>query len=219
MAEPFENMYDDKYARLRVRRAVDLLKPYISENDIVVDIGCFTQEVSKILGKKVKYIGVDFKGYNDSTLVHNLNSGMLPIPCDAFLCLETLEHLLSPAKILVTAFECMSARGYCVISLPNEATIFHRIRAVFGTVDAECFSDRGKHLHLPSLKQCREFLGRYGEIVREEYYINPSAKGSRQEWLGLILRALPDFVHQTLANLLPALFARGFIFLLRKRPM
>lgn len=214
----WSQMYSrDIYARDRVMKSARLLLPYLKDNDLILDVGCFTQEAKKYYPPWVKYLGIDGKAYHRDTQVVNLNHGFVPIPAQHALCLETLEHLIDPEDCVESLYNSLPDNGMLVVSVPNEATLFHRLRCLCGTVDAGAFSSTGKHLHLPSLKQARKFLSTRFEIVSEQYYISPSACNSSQEWVGRILSRIPDCVHQTLANNLPSLFARGFIFLLKKR--
>ena len=214
----WKNMYQkDRYARDRVMKAARLLLPYLKEGDTVLDVGCFTMEAKKYFPRDVKYIGLDQKAYHPQTRVVDLNHGFEPIEAAHALCLETLEHLIDPEDTLHSLLQSIREDGRIVVSLPNEATLFHRIRALLGTIDSGCFSANGKHLHLPSLKQTRQWLLTLAAIEKEIYYVSPTACGSKQEWVGKILSLLPDSIHQFLADRFPSLFARGFIFLLTKR--
>lgn len=207
----------DKYARDRVMKSARLLLPYTKDTDTILDVGCFTWEARKYFPRMQSYIGLDQEAYHPKTRVVDLNHGFEPIPCTHALCLETLEHLIDPEDTLQSIYQSLQDDGYLVVSLPNEATLFHRIRALFGTVDGECFSGTGKHIHLPSLKQARAFLSDKFRIEKEVYYISPTAQGSRQAFFGKVLALFPDSLHQFLADRMPSLFARGFIFLLKKR--
>ena len=212
----------DKYARDRVMKSARLLLPYLSQDDknpsTILDVGCFTWEARKYFPRSVKYIGIDQEKYHPQTQVMDLNHGFDPIPCSHALCLETLEHLIDPEDTLLSLKKSLQEGGYLVVSLPNEATIFHRIRSLFGVLDAQCFDGEGKHLHLPNLVQSRLFLQKIGlQIVTERFYISPTACGSKSQFLGRILSLIPDGIHQFLADRIPSLFARGFIFLLKKK--
>ena len=207
----------DKYARDRVMKSARLLLPYVKENDTILDVGCFTWEARKYFPRNVKYIGIDQKAYHKETRVVDLNHGFEPIPCSHALILETLEHLVDPQDTLESTLSSLAPEGYLVVSLPNEANLFYRIRCLLGITDPDCFACQGKHLHRPSLRQSRKFLEQHCVIQKELYYISPSGCNSNQEWVGRILSLLPDAIHQWLANKLPSLFARGFIFLLKKR--
>src|SRR3990167_9726131 len=213
----WEGMYRDIYAVARIKKSVNLILPLLSDKDIVLDIGCYTSEAKKYLPDNIQYIGIDSEPYVKGTVVTDLDVFNDIVACNFALCLEVLEHLKCPKYIACAIAKSIKPNGYAVISLPNEATLFHRVRCLMGTVDAECFSDCGKHLHLPSLKQCRKFLKEFFVIHKEVYYINPSATGSSQAWLGKLLQLIPDCVHQWLADTWPSLFARGFIFLLKPK--
>jgi len=216
---PWDGMYrKDKYARDRVLKSARLLLPFIKDDDLILDVGCFTQEASKYYPPWVRYLGIDEKAYHPQTRVVGLNHGFEPIPCSHVLCLETLEHLLDPQDTIDSIKASVAESGMIVVSLPNEATLFHRIRCLLGTVDAGCFSAEGKHLHLPSLRQARGFFqSSQLDILKEVYYISPTACGSSAQWLGRILSLIPECIHQSLADRFPSMFARGFIFLLKKR--
>lgn len=194
-----------------------MLLPYLKDGDLILDVGCFTQEASKYYPPWIKYVGLDQAKYHKNTQVVDLNHGFEPVPCSHALCLETLEHLVDPQDCLESIYNSLPDGGLLVCSVPNEATLFHRLRCLCGVVDGECFSGSGKHLHLPSLQQARSFFAKTFEIVSEQYYISPSAQGSRQVWVGRILSLIPDDVHKFLADRLPSLFARGFIFLIKKK--
>ena len=177
MAEsPWENMYSiDKYARDRVMKSARLLLPYLKDNDLVLDVGCFTQEAKKYFPPWVKYLGIDQKAYHKDTRVVELNHGFEPIACSHALCLETLEHLVNPVECLKSIRSSCNDEGFLVVSLPNETTLFHRLRCLLGITDGNCFSGEGKHLHLPSLKQSRSFLSQVFHIQKELFYISPTA--------------------------------------------
>lgn len=207
----------DRYARDRVMKSARLLLPFLKDTDTVLDVGCFTQEARKYFPRAVKYIGIDEKAYHKDTMVVNIHHGFEPIPCQHALCLETLEHIIDPEDTLESLALSLPESGYLVISLPNEATLYHRIRCLLGLVDAGCFQSEGKHLHLPSLNQSKLFVQSHFDICDTKFYISPSAVGSRHHRLLNILTLIPDCIHQWLADTLPSLFARGFIFLLKKR--
>ena len=161
----------DKYARDRVMKSARLLLPYVKEGETILDVGCFTWEARKYFPRDVKYIGIDQKAYHKETRVMDLNHGFDPIACSHALCLETLEHLVDPLDTLISIRDSISDSGRIVVSLPNEATIFHRLRAIGGNLDAGSFSGEGKHLHLPNLSQATKFLAQILDIEARCYYI------------------------------------------------
>lgn len=210
MAEDFwPQLHQDPYALARLRKSCELLnaKPGMS----VLDVGCHQMEARQFL-KDTEYVGIDtLTGYE-------IDGGFsLDQKFDRILCLEVLEHLAKPLSTLLAIRESLEDDGLLVVSLPNEASLFHRMRCLLGIVDAQCFQEGGKHLHLPSESQSRKFLSQYFEIVYQQSYIAPSARGSLQEWVGRILTLIPDTMHQYLADAVPSLFARGFIFVCKKK--
>lgn len=211
MTDHWPTLHQDPYALARLRKSCELLnaKPGMS----VLDVGCHQGEARQFL-KDCDYVGIDTLTGHEIDGGFNLNREFHRI-----LCLEVLEHLQQPRATLESIYNHLQKDGILIVSLPNEASLFHRIRCLLGTVDAECFSHLGKHLHLPSLKQCRAFLkskeSRF-QVVTEEYYVSPSAAGSRQAWVGKILSLIPISIHHFLAQNLPSLFARGFIFVCKK---
>ena len=216
--DPWKEMYSrDRYARDRVMKSARLLMSYLKDGDTVLDVGCFTQEARKYYSYAVHYIGLDSSQYHPQTRVVDLHHGFEPVPVSHALCLETLEHLIEPEKTLESIDKSLPADGMLVVSLPNEATLFHRLRCLCGVVDAGCFQGQGKHIHLPNLVRSRKFVSKYFEICEERYYISPSACNSLNPWVGRILSLFPDGLHQWLADRVPSLFARGFIFLLKKK--
>lgn len=218
MAEFWAHMYDDPYALKRIEKACELLKKHVPWGTIV-EVGSFKEKARSFLTSRYTYIPYDYRRYTIHTNKLDLNKLNKPFKivkfCDAILCLEVLEHLVRPERVLKKLKTHLKPDGIFIISLPNEATLFHRIRSLLGTIDAESFSSKGKHLHLPNFRQSRDFLQRLGQILECQPYINPSAKDSRQaQWFGW-MKLLPDWFWQILANWKPSLFARGWIFVLK----
>ena len=205
MDDSWPNLYNDPYAVKRIQKSVELAN--VKKGMSVLDIGCHKGELENLLPKGVFYYGMD------NLLGHEIDGGFIPIrKFDRVFCLETLEHLKYPIKTLKSINDALLPDGIVLISLPNEATLFHRIRSFLGTVDAEAFQECGKHIHLANLRQSTEFLEKQFLILRRLQYINPQATGSRQSWLGKLMRLLPDNFWQFLADRFPSLLARGFIF-------
>jgi len=211
MVDHWPHLHDDPYALARLKKSIQLADCWPGMS--LLDVGCHQMEARQFLNNVV-YYGIDTLTGYEIDGGFNLNRKF-----ERIICLEVLEHLKNPYATLESICNHLEEGGILVVSLPNEASLFHRIRCLLGTVDAECFSNQGKHLHLPSLRQCRDFLKSLSdrlEVVSEEYYVSPSAAGSRQAWVGKILSLIPISIHQFLADRFPSLFARGFIFVCRK---
>lgn len=210
MDNHWPDLYADKFAELRLKKSCELLDARPGQS--ILDVGCNTREAKKYLPAECEYVGIDGI-YGDS-----IDGGFKHYRTfDRILCLEVLEHLQFPRGTLKSIAEHLAPNGIAVISLPNEATLFHRARSLFGIVDQECFSENGKHLHLPSLSQCRAFLRERLEVYREEFYIS-AGTGVRQRYIEILVKKLSPKILQFAANLFPSLFSRGFIFVCRKSP-
>jgi len=219
MDDPYAGMYEDRYAVTRLKKSVELAAPYLTSESVVIELGCYDEKLLQYLPEIKQYRGLDQRSSPslDFDFPATLDEEPFPLPpADVLFCLETLEHLRNPKLLLHVFDRLLKPQGRIVISLPNEATLFHRIRALFGVIDAEAFKE-GKHLSLPNIKQSREFINSFLQVEKTVYYINPGARKSRQSWLGKILTVLPDFFWEFLAFLCPSLFARGTIFLCRLR--
>ena len=215
MTDFWEGMTEDPDAIARIKKSVKLLD--CKEGMIVLDIGCHKMEAIKYLPKNIHYCGIDSEN-NGQQVVADIDGGFVfPKQVDRILCLEVLEHLEMPGGVLQTIQTVLKDDGVAVVSLPNEATLFHRIRCLFGTVDAECFNYGGKHLHLPSLKQSRRFLEEFFEILEVRFYTTQVGIGVKPQWVAWLMHLAPYRVLQLLATLLPSLFARGFIFKLKRK--
>jgi 2-polyprenyl-3-methyl-5-hydroxy-6-metoxy-1,4-benzoquinol methylase len=224
----YNNMYeDDRYARMRLERYAAVLRDRIGPDTKLIEIGCYTAALLDYLPKGVDYCGIDFdeaalelaRARGARTVTSHLDTESFPVieKFDIAICTEVLEHLVNPAGTLEKIKGLLNDDGLLLVSLPNENTIYHRIMSLLGKGTDMCAFELYKHLHLPTVVQSRNFLAAHFEIIEESYYINPSAKGSRTEWLGTVVSFVPDFVWNSLADKLPGLFARGTIFLLRKR--
>ena len=214
MADHWQGMYEDKYAINRIKKSVSLLD--LKSNMTILDVGCYKMEPRKYIPCDVKYAGIDVSDFTPEVTVKDIDGGFSWFEkVDRVLCLEVLEHMKFPQGTLKSIKKVLKDDGIAIISLPNEATLFHRVRCLTGTVDQECFQECGKHLHLPSLAQCRSFLRDYLTIEHEAYY-SSDGNNSRQSWMQSLLRLIPDWLKQALADRLPSLFARGFIFVCKK---
>lgn len=221
----YGDMYqEDKYADLRLQTYAKLLMPYLYEGSKVLDIGCYTARLLDFLpkDKHLEYWGVDFdekaleiaKQKGAIIKYVRFDTELLPFQeqFDIIVVGEVLEHLINPAKILEQMQQLIKPDGMVLISLPNECTIYHRIMCLFGKgVDSLAFK-LYKHLHLPTIKQSEQFISNYFKIIKKAYFINPGGKGSKWEWLGRIISAIPVGFWQQLGNWFPSLFARGGIY-------
>lgn len=223
----YGNLYEnDRYVRLRYAQYIKLLSPKIKGKVKILDIGCYNGSLTDLLPKTVEYLGIDF---DESALkiaeskglkvikfnLHNVEL-ILKDKFDIIVVAEVLEHLLNPGKLMEQVKNLLGNDGVVLISVPNENTLYHRLMSVLGFgIDLYPFQ-LYKHLHFSTIQQNIEFVSKHFKILKKEYYVNPSGKGSRFEKLGILFKLIPDFVWGKLAYLFPGCFARGIIILCAK---
>jgi len=238
----YNNLMTDKYVLQRLDIYANLLNNHpILKTDKkvkVVDIGGYMGDFYEYLKSmypdlynKLDYTILDFDddalktAYSRGINVTKVNlhfddiSKVLPVSYDIVICTEVLEHVLDPRKILKAVKENMSSQSLCIISLPNENTIFHRIYSLIGLgPDACAFVPYGnhKHFHLPTITQSRNLLTDFLKIEKEDYYINMSGIGSHFGFVSNIFQLFPDSFWNKLAHIFPNFFARGSVWLLSK---
>lgn len=124
----------------------------------VLDVGCGPGYMSEILAARgYRVIGIDHSGAvpqaassNVRFLEADLESGLphLNRTFDFVLCLDVLEHLREPVKLLREIGRTLSPDGRLIASLPNSGNVYFRLNVLFGRFPAD---DRGlfdrTHLH------------------------------------------------------------------------
>jgi len=217
---------EDKFARMRFDISSRLLSGFIEDGVKILDIGCYDGSMLEVLKKTAKII--DYMGVDTDSLALkeasakgakvvkvNFESEALPFEDSSFdivIIAEVLEHLRDPAKLIDKAKGMLKATGKILISLPNECTLYHRIKMLLGIgIDGTAFAP-GYHLHFPTLHQDREFVSGYFKIIKTEYWYHLGIGG----FLEKILDIIPASVIKAFVKLWPNLFARGVIYLCQK---
>lgn len=228
MKEEFSYNYgdyynSDRFVKQRFEISKKLLDPYINERAKILDIGCYDGAMLEVLKhglRKIDYTGVDTdalaldialkRGAKISRV--NFETADLPFEdCsfDIIIMTEILEHLRNPLKLLEKAKNLLVPDGVILISLPNECTLYHRIKMLFGKgLDGMGF-EPGYHLHFPTLRQNKELVSKYFKIIKEEYWYHLGVGG----WLENALKIIPEQIVRFIVKLHPPLFARGVIYL------
>lgn len=216
------DMYEsDRYVRKRFGIYKSLLSPYLKEGVKILDIGCYMADILKILPSGIDYYGVDSdekaleiaKARGAKVARIDLESDQIPFQdkFDIILLTELLEHLKDPEKIVIQVKRLLKENGVILISLPNECTIYHRLKVLFGKgIDGTGFAPH-YHLHFPTLRQNSEFISKYFKIIERRYWFHLGIGG----FLEKLLLIVPDAIWQALTNLFPSLLARGAIYLCR----
>jgi len=228
MSEQFSYNYGDYYSKDRFAKyrfdiAKHLLLPYIKENVKILDIGCYDGAMLDAIRKsanQIDYTGIDADSKaldiaasrGAKVLKLNIESDNLPFQSDSFDIIiigEVLEHLKDPARILSFAKNVLKTKGILLVSLPNECTIYHRLKILFGRgIDGTGFAP-GYHLHFPTLKQNEDFVQQFFKIEEKKYWYHLGVGGVLEKLLNFI----PHSFLQFLVNLFPNLLARGIIIL------
>lgn len=137
--------------------------------------------------------------------VLDLEQDQLEGEYDLILCLEVLQFVIDPLKVLLKLESALKVRGELILSLPNEFHVLRRIKILFGQPDLGGYN--APHLRFFSPKEIRRLIRSSGlEIVNAHpvSFIPPS--------FGYLSR-MGDF----LARIFPALFSLSLIVITRKR--
>ena len=226
-ADPWRGMYTNPWAVKRIQLAVELARPWLADQHArVAEFGCYRQELKKWLPHIQLYHGYDQQQYVPEGYVYDGETEWMPSDLmekyDVVFCLETLEHLKHPDRLLSFMKWLLPTYPYpmgrLILSLPNEATLFHRLRALTGVLDPMAFQP-GKHLHLPNVSQTIRWLESQGLVIEAmRPYIDLSAAKSTHPWVGRVMQMIPEGVWMQLAHWSPNLFARGMVYRCTVRP-
>jgi len=150
----------------------------------LLDVGGDKQELKKYLNKNILYSSIDYPKID-------LEKDRLPFPSNKFdivTCFEVLEHLKNPSLALKEIKRVLKEDGTAYISVPNFYFLFNRLKVLFGIpVDkAFQFNPHDKHLHMPSIKEARQFVGKEFRIEKEYYYAQFDNRNLPTQWLGYL---------------------------------
>lgn len=210
---------EDPYVRMRFAANHKMIQDKLVPGARVLDIGCYTGDILDYLPDHIHYIGVDSiaealevarKRGADETHVVDLERGDLPTleAVDVVLACELLEHLRDPARLLEQVKPLLKPDGRVLVSLPNEVTLFHRVKMLAGkSVDSTGFGSPWYHVHYPSVSQSRAFLAEHFVVEKERPWIH----------MGPVTSPLAYRPYGLLARAWPSGLARGMIFRCTKK--
>lgn len=219
----YGDILSDPYVMQRLRIGIDLLSPYLGGHPKILDIGCYSADLLKLLPSGMNYYGVDFdegalriaKGRGARTIRLNLETDPIPLVSKEFdivIATEILEHLRDPVRMVQQIKRLLAESGVALISLPNECTLYHRLKVLFGYgIDGTSLAPY-YHLHFPTIRQSEEFIASHFSIVQECFWYH-LGEGLPERFLSKI----PSRVWRGVADTYPSLFARGVIFLCRPK--
>ncbi len=233
----YGDLPQDKYVLLRYDQNFSLIRKKLESKECnILDVGGYCGDLFnyiKSTGFDVSNVNYHILDYDDTALDIAKKRGITTYKIDfnydeidkivgdkkfdVIVCTEVLEHLLDPARHISKFPKLLKDDGVCLISLPNENTIFHRLYSLFGLGIDQCAFELYKHLHFPTIKMSRAFVSKYFDISKEKYYMNFSGKGSRLGFFGVALKIVPDWAWKRLTSIAPTLLARGVILLGRNK--
>jgi SAM-dependent methyltransferase len=196
--------------------------PEKGEGRYVLDVGCGPGYMSELLAARgYSVIGIEHSeampqaaSANVKYLEADLDRGLphLNHTFDFVLCLDVLEHLREPVKLLREIARILSPEGRLVASLPNSGNVYFRLNVLFGRFPAH---DRGlfdrTHLHFYTWAGWVELLASGGFRIQR---VQPSSVPAgpalkRSEDSGLVIAL--ETVWYWLSCLWKKLFAYQFI--------
>jgi 2-polyprenyl-3-methyl-5-hydroxy-6-metoxy-1,4-benzoquinol methylase len=223
---------DDPYTNRRIHQTAKIISDLNFKDYNILDIGGYNGDLLIALKKYIKsnlnYSIVDFdkngmivaKSRGIKTYFTDLDNEVFDMHLDSsskfniIVSTECFEHLKYPTMHLERVKNRLTENGFMIVSLPNENTLYHRILSLMG-VGADTYAFKlYKHLHMPTIKQSEIFLSSFAKVIKKQYWISAQFKYTKMKLLSF-LNLLPDGFWQFIANVMPGLFARGTIFVLK----
>lgn len=219
----YGDVFRDKYAKIRFKMYYDLLSSFIRNNTRLLDVGCYTADMVNLMPSTVDYYGIDSdeaaleiaKHRGAEVIKLDLEHEEIPLreKFDIVVATEVLEHLKDPEKAILQIKKMVKNDGVVLISLPNECTLYHRLKVLLGKgINGTGFAPH-YHLHFPTVEQDNEFVGRHFTIVQKRYWVHTGVGGKAEK----VLSKIPIRFLTMLAKICPSLFARGIIFLCKPK--
>jgi methionine biosynthesis protein MetW len=224
-----ERLHKDDAERAHIRRELSVIKgQYGIKNCTVLEVGCGLGSNLEVFQPDNKVVGIE--GLGDAVAVArsrgleahqgDLESGIClnSDSVDWILCLDVLEHLENPMKLMVEIRRVLRVGGRVIINVPNHFNLTGRIKLLLGhDLDVHNFFPESHEWDNPHLRffthsGIRQLLPAAGFGIAEDrstrFWSFP--KGRILERMGLrpVLRSL--------AALNPGLFTGGFLIIGQK---
>lgn len=149
-----------------------------------IDVGCGEGTLGKLLkarfGQGVYVIGCDISDvalkhaapYYDEVLQINVETDEFAGKLhsrrfDYIICLEVLEHLFKPGKLLEQFQKLLKENGKIIVSFPNIAWYKYRFELLKGNFPQYYLLYPGEHIQFFTLHSFRELLEKSGFVVSE----------------------------------------------------
>jgi methionine biosynthesis protein MetW len=156
----------------------------IPDSSAVLDVGCCTGYLAKMLEKKkCKVVGVEFdqnagniaKEFCEDVIIADIEAvGSLPYPkayFDVIVYADILEHLRRPDLVLKKFDPYLKKNGLCIMSLPNIARIEMRLTLLFGNFNYTEIGLLDKtHLRFFTFKTAKQLISNAGYRIKKVEY-------------------------------------------------
>jgi len=186
----------------------------------LIDVGAAARILSKWLPENIEYESVDYKHYTEETdekqdHIINLddigNGDKFPMEdgrYDIVVCLETLEHLIYPGRVIKELLRIGKDKGLFFFSMPNEYNFWSRLQMFFGIVPKSrapfIVTEEHQHIHVPTVGLSRKFFQKVIHIDKEDFvWQSRFANHHNMSWV--------DSGFQVLARNIPNLFSRVYV--------
>jgi SAM-dependent methyltransferase len=182
----------------------------------LLDVGSAKERyLEKFLPENVEYYSLDLADNSD----YKVNLDKFPYPLksnqfDIVVCLETLEHVCYPPKVVSELKRIAKPKALMILSMPNEYNFYCRLNYLFArktSVNLPPFEivERHRHIHLPRAEDIVSFASKNIKVklVRYNWYSRSSFFGKTH-----LIRALSSFadkIIKTMMLLNPSLFSRN----------
>ncbi|MBS3078623.1 methyltransferase domain-containing protein [Candidatus Pacearchaeota archaeon] len=183
----------------------------------VIDVGSQDDKLKKIVPPNVECKSLDMDGQGDYNC--DLNKRKIPVKAKTFdvtVCLETLEHVLYPNKVIDELIRVTKDNGFLIISMPNEYNFWQRLIHLFGIkrdiieINLEVVEKLG-HIHKPRVCDIINLLSKKVEIL-EVIPIWQSTTGKTSDFFYFL-----DLIIKPLAKIYPSLFSRLVVVIAKKK--
>jgi 2-polyprenyl-3-methyl-5-hydroxy-6-metoxy-1,4-benzoquinol methylase len=206
--------YDTRPRNDRFDRA-HLIQKYVGENRRVLELGCSTGFVSRLLKESgCCVVGVEYDrdaarlaaGICDRVVVADLNdvtwTESLRDQFDVVLMGDVLEHLVHPDQVLRSVRPLLLPGGAVVVSLPNVVYWSQRLKTLFGKFDYQSIGILDHtHLRFFTLRTAAALIESSGYRIVDFHPLIGGRFSNRFR-----------FLWQTLANLRPSMFGFQLLF-------
>ncbi|MFH1544807.1 MAG: class I SAM-dependent methyltransferase [archaeon] len=227
-----ERIFDEKKEVYSGRKEFELIK-FISPGQKVLDVGCadgtLGQKIKSEFGNVIvgievsKKMGKEARKKLDAVVigdVEEINLNLKKNYFDVVVLADILEHLKQPEGVIKKLNPFLKSDGTIIVSVPNVANIFVRLKLLFGKFDYEKSGIMDEtHLRWFTLKSLKEMMERNGfKVEKTEGIRNVLALKKLQAFFDYFKLLKPyEAIDKFLANKWKSLFAQQFILVCEKK--